>query len=57
MCKFEAHTLCAIEANNNCKRMAQALTEKDYIEDEDGKAMPHQWLEGNFPVSAKWTLS
>uniref|UniRef100_A0A7N4PYW1 Diacylglycerol kinase n=1 Tax=Sarcophilus harrisii TaxID=9305 RepID=A0A7N4PYW1_SARHA len=27
---------------------------KDIREDEDGISMPHQWLEGNLPVAARW---
>uniref|UniRef100_A0A2K6GP46 Diacylglycerol kinase n=1 Tax=Propithecus coquereli TaxID=379532 RepID=A0A2K6GP46_PROCO len=53
MCKFKAHKRCAVRATNNCKWTTLASIGKDIIEDEDGVAMPHQWLEGNLPVSAK----
>nr|DBA33019.1 TPA: hypothetical protein GDO54_000756 [Pyxicephalus adspersus] len=51
--KFKAHKRCAVRATNNCKWTTLASIGKDIIEDEDGIAMPHQWLEGNLPVSAK----
>ncbi|XP_070293628.1 diacylglycerol kinase eta [Salvelinus sp. IW2-2015] len=53
VCKFKAHKRCAVRATNNCKWTTLASIGKDIIEDEDGIAMPHQWLEGNLPVSAK----
>ncbi|KAL0615098.1 Diacylglycerol kinase eta, partial [Plecturocebus cupreus] len=53
VCKFKAHKRCAVRATNNCKWTTLASIGKDIIEDEDGLAMPHQWLEGNLPVSAK----
>ncbi|XP_018105420.1 diacylglycerol kinase eta isoform X1 [Xenopus laevis] len=53
VCKFKAHKRCAVRATNNCKWTTLASVGKDIIEDEDGIAMPHQWLEGNLPVSAK----
>ncbi|XP_066202444.1 diacylglycerol kinase delta isoform X5 [Saccopteryx leptura] len=56
VCKFKAHKRCAVRATNNCKWTTLASVGKDIIEDEDGIAMPHQWLEGNLPVSAKCTV-
>ncbi|XP_061647733.1 diacylglycerol kinase eta isoform X6 [Phyllopteryx taeniolatus] len=53
VCKFKAHKRCAVRATNNCKWTTLASIGMDIIEDEDGIAMPHQWLEGNLPVSAK----
>ncbi|XP_049557165.1 diacylglycerol kinase eta isoform X1 [Orcinus orca] len=53
VCKFKAHKRCAVRATNNCKWTTLASIGKDIIENEDGLAMPHQWLEGNLPVSAK----
>uniref|UniRef100_A0A8C6YB01 Diacylglycerol kinase n=1 Tax=Naja naja TaxID=35670 RepID=A0A8C6YB01_NAJNA len=53
MCKFKAHKRCAVRAINNCKWTTLTSIGRDIIEDEDGVAMPHQWLEGNLPVSAK----
>uniref|UniRef100_A0A8C0HF59 diacylglycerol kinase (ATP) n=1 Tax=Buteo japonicus TaxID=224669 RepID=A0A8C0HF59_9AVES len=38
---------------NNCKWTTLASIGTEIIEDEDGVAMPHQWLEGNLPVSAR----
>ncbi|KAG8448081.1 hypothetical protein GDO86_015247 [Hymenochirus boettgeri] len=53
VCKFKAHKRCAVRATNNCKWTTLASVANDIIEDEDGVTMPHQWLEGNLPVSAK----
>ncbi|XP_061485893.1 LOW QUALITY PROTEIN: diacylglycerol kinase eta [Rhineura floridana] len=53
VCKFKAHKRCAVRAINNCKWTTLTSIGKDIIEDEDGVAMPHQWLEGNLPVSGK----
>uniref|UniRef100_A0ABM5EWG3 Diacylglycerol kinase n=1 Tax=Pogona vitticeps TaxID=103695 RepID=A0ABM5EWG3_9SAUR len=53
VCKFKAHKRCAVRATNNCKWTTLASIGNDIIEDEDGVAMPHQWLEGNLPVSAR----
>nr|KAG5696384.1 hypothetical protein BaRGS_030484 [Batillaria attramentaria] len=53
LCKFKAHKRCAVRAPTNCKWTALASIGKDIIEDEDGISMPHQWMEGNLPVSAK----
>ncbi|XP_055022557.1 diacylglycerol kinase delta-like isoform X1 [Boleophthalmus pectinirostris] len=56
VCKFKAHKRCAVRATNNCKWTTLASVGKDIIEDEDGVWMPHQWLEGNLPVSAKCSV-
>ncbi|XP_012580629.1 PREDICTED: diacylglycerol kinase delta [Condylura cristata] len=56
VCKFKAHKRCAVRASNDCKWTTLASIGKDIIEDEDGISMPHQWLEGNLPVSAKCTV-
>lgn len=53
VCKFKAHKRCAVRSTNNCKWTTLASIGNDIIEDEDGVTMPHQWLEGNLPVSAK----
>ncbi|XP_069067981.1 diacylglycerol kinase kappa isoform X8 [Pleurodeles waltl] len=53
VCKFKAHKRCAVRATNNCKWTTLASVGNDIIEDEDGVTMPHQWLEGNLPVSAR----
>uniref|UniRef100_A0A8C9J232 Diacylglycerol kinase n=1 Tax=Panthera tigris altaica TaxID=74533 RepID=A0A8C9J232_PANTA len=55
VCKFKAHKRCAVRATNNCKWTTLASIGKDILEDEDGIAMPHQWLGGE-PVSAKCTV-
>ncbi|KAG7262707.1 hypothetical protein CRUP_006137 [Coryphaenoides rupestris] len=56
MCKFKAHKRCAVRATNNCKWTTLASVGRDILEDQDGIAMPHQWLEGNLPVSAKCSV-
>uniref|UniRef100_A0A8C1PKQ6 Diacylglycerol kinase n=1 Tax=Cyprinus carpio TaxID=7962 RepID=A0A8C1PKQ6_CYPCA len=56
VCKFKAHKRCAVRATNNCKWTTLASIGKDILEDEEGISMPHQWLEGNLPVSAKCTV-
>ncbi|XP_058479621.1 diacylglycerol kinase eta isoform X3 [Solea solea] len=53
VCKFKAHKRCAVRSTNNCKWTTLASIGNDIIEDEDGVSMPHQWLEGNLPVSAR----
>ncbi|NWT01737.1 DGKD kinase, partial [Mionectes macconnelli] len=53
VCKFKAHKRCAVRATNNCKWTTLASIGTEIIEDEDGVSMPHQWLEGNLPVSAR----
>ncbi|XP_062576598.1 diacylglycerol kinase delta-like [Saccostrea cucullata] len=54
VCKFKAHKRCAVKAQSNCKWTTLAAIGRDILEDEDGLiSMPHQWLEGNLPVSAK----
>nr|XP_029507381.1 diacylglycerol kinase delta-like [Oncorhynchus nerka] len=53
VCKFKAHKRCAVRSTNTCKWTTLASIGNDIMEDEDGVSMPHQWLEGNLPVSAK----
>ncbi|KAI4464648.1 diacylglycerol kinase [Holotrichia oblita] len=54
VCKCKVHKRCAAKAINNCKWTTLASVGKDIIEDADGIiTMPHQWMEGNLPVSAK----
>ncbi|CAL1533005.1 unnamed protein product [Lymnaea stagnalis] len=56
VCKFKAHKRCAVRAPTNCKWTALASIGKEILEDEDGISMPHQWMEGNLPVSAKCSV-
>ncbi|XP_061566374.1 diacylglycerol kinase delta isoform X1 [Cololabis saira] len=56
VCKFKAHKRCAVRSTNTCKWTTLASIGNDIIEDEDGVSMPHQWLEGNLPVSAKCVM-
>ncbi|XP_065091396.1 diacylglycerol kinase eta [Ochlerotatus camptorhynchus] len=54
VCKCKVHKRCAAKAISNCKWTTLASVGKDIIEDIDGNiVMPHQWMEGNLPVSAK----
>ncbi|KAG1674774.1 Diacylglycerol kinase eta [Nymphon striatum] len=54
VCKFKAHKKCAIRASSDCKWTTLTSIRQDVVEDADGfVVMPHQWLEGNLPVSAK----
>ncbi|XP_015118316.1 diacylglycerol kinase eta [Diachasma alloeum] len=54
VCKYKVHKRCSPKAINNCKWTTLASIGKDIIEDHDGNIqMPHQWLEGNLPVSSK----
>uniref|UniRef100_UPI00358F5A21 diacylglycerol kinase delta isoform X2 n=3 Tax=Myxine glutinosa TaxID=7769 RepID=UPI00358F5A21 len=56
VCKFKVHKRCAARASNNCKWTTLASVGGDVVEDEDGVWMPHQWLEGNLPVSARCSV-
>ncbi|CAH1781221.1 unnamed protein product [Owenia fusiformis] len=56
VCKFKAHKRCAIRAGNFCKWTTLASVGVDIIEEEGTLSMPHQWLEGNLPVSAKCSV-
>uniref|UniRef100_A0A182RH22 Diacylglycerol kinase n=1 Tax=Anopheles funestus TaxID=62324 RepID=A0A182RH22_ANOFN len=54
VCKCKVHKRCAAKAISNCKWTTLASVGKDIIEDTDGNiVMPHQWMEGNLPVSSK----
>ncbi|KAH3810599.1 hypothetical protein DPMN_138992, partial [Dreissena polymorpha] len=53
VCKFKAHKRCAVKAAANCKWTTLAAIGSEIIEEEDGIAMPHQWLEGNLNVSSR----
>ncbi|KAJ6629751.1 Diacylglycerol kinase eta, partial [Pseudolycoriella hygida] len=53
VCKCKVHKRCAAKAIPNCKWTTLASVGKDIIEDDDGNIiMPHQWMEGNLPVSS-----
>ncbi|OQR69194.1 diacylglycerol kinase eta-like [Tropilaelaps mercedesae] len=54
VCKFRAHKRCAAKSPNNCKWTTLASVGLEVLEDEEGlPAMPHQWVEGNLPVSSR----
>ncbi|XP_046804987.1 diacylglycerol kinase eta isoform X7 [Lucilia cuprina] len=53
VCKCKVHKRCAAKAIANCKWTTLATVGKDIIEDREGSiVMPHQWMEGNLPVSS-----
>ncbi|KAF4522400.1 hypothetical protein B566_EDAN012983, partial [Ephemera danica] len=57
VCKAKVHKRCACKTLNNCKWTTLASLGPDIIEDKDGNiTMPHQWMEGNLPVSAKCSV-
>ncbi|XP_011351823.2 diacylglycerol kinase eta isoform X1 [Ooceraea biroi] len=57
VCKYKVHKRCYLKALNNCKWTTLASIGKDIIEDQDGNiTMPHQWMEGNLPVSSKCSV-
>ncbi|XP_012149203.2 diacylglycerol kinase eta [Megachile rotundata] len=57
ICKYKVHKRCSMKAINNCKWTTLASIGKDIIEDQDGNiTMPHQWMEGNLPVSSKCSV-
>ncbi|KAK7582693.1 hypothetical protein V9T40_014138 [Parthenolecanium corni] len=57
VCKCKVHKRCVTKTINNCKWTTLASVGKEIIEDRDGNIlMPHQWMEGNLPVSAKCTV-
>ncbi|XP_066585239.1 diacylglycerol kinase eta isoform X2 [Prorops nasuta] len=57
VCKYKVHKRCSAKAINNCKWTTLASIGKDIIEDQDGNiTMPHQWIEGNLPVSSKCVI-
>ncbi|KAJ7392786.1 hypothetical protein OS493_010445 [Desmophyllum pertusum] len=55
VCRFKVHRRCAVRAKNNCKwTTVQSLRREECDFDEaDPLSVPHQWLEGNLPPSAK----
>lgn len=55
VCRFKVHRRCAVRAKNNCKwTTVQSLKrEQCEFDESDPLSVPHQWLEGNLPPSAK----
>lgn len=55
VCRFKVHRRCAVRAKNNCKwtTVQSIRTENHTFDESDPLCMPHQWLEGNLPPSAK----
>ncbi|XP_050541600.1 diacylglycerol kinase eta-like isoform X2 [Daktulosphaira vitifoliae] len=57
ICKCKVHKRCVNKAISNCKWTTLASIGKDIIEDKHGNIlMPHQWMEGNLPVSSKCSV-
>ncbi|KAK6644849.1 hypothetical protein RUM43_001122 [Polyplax serrata] len=57
ICKCKVHKRCAVKALPNCKWTTLASIGQEIIEDQFGNViMPHQWMEGNLPVSSKCSV-
>lgn len=57
MCKLKSHKHCAIKVTLPCKWATLEQVGEHTVADEGGfPLMPHQWLEGNLPVSAKCSV-
>ncbi|XP_040857497.1 diacylglycerol kinase kappa [Ochotona curzoniae] len=52
VCKVKSHRLCALRANKDCKWNTLSVTD-DLLLPADEVTMPHQWVEGNMPVSSE----
>ncbi|XP_067037295.1 diacylglycerol kinase delta-like isoform X1 [Acropora muricata] len=58
VCRFKVHRRCAVRAKNNCKWTTVQSVRKDHcnFDESDPLSIPHQWLEGNLPPSAKCSV-
>ncbi|XP_053436698.1 diacylglycerol kinase kappa [Nycticebus coucang] len=52
VCKVKSHRLCALRASKDCKWNTLSITD-DLLLPADEVTMPHQWVEGNMPVSSR----
>ncbi|XP_045394422.1 diacylglycerol kinase kappa isoform X2 [Lemur catta] len=52
VCKVKSHRLCALRASKDCKWNTLSITD-DLLLPADEVTMPHQWVEGNMPVSSQ----
>ncbi|XP_024096174.2 diacylglycerol kinase kappa isoform X1 [Pongo abelii] len=52
VCKVKSHRLCALRASKDCKWNTLSVTD-DLLLPADEVNMPHQWVEGNMPVSSQ----
>uniref|UniRef100_A0A8C9IAL2 Diacylglycerol kinase n=1 Tax=Piliocolobus tephrosceles TaxID=591936 RepID=A0A8C9IAL2_9PRIM len=52
VCKVKSHRLCALRASKDCKWNTLSITD-DLLLPADEVNMPHQWVEGNMPVSSQ----
>uniref|UniRef100_G1TT33 Diacylglycerol kinase n=1 Tax=Oryctolagus cuniculus TaxID=9986 RepID=G1TT33_RABIT len=52
VCKVTSHRLCALRASKDCKWNTLSVTD-DLLLPVDEVTMPHQWVEGNMPLSSE----
>ncbi|XP_073918283.1 diacylglycerol kinase kappa [Castor canadensis] len=52
VCKVKSHRLCALRANKDCKWNTLSITDDLLLPADEIQTMPHQWVEGNMPVSS-----
>ncbi|XP_062040281.1 diacylglycerol kinase kappa [Lepus europaeus] len=52
VCKVKSHRLCALRASKDCKWNTLSITD-DLLLPADEVSMPHQWVEGNMPLSSE----
>ncbi|KAM5221431.1 diacylglycerol kinase kappa [Ctenodactylus gundi] len=53
VCKVKSHRLCALRASKDCKWNTLSITDDLFLPADEIKTMPHQWVEGNMPVSSQ----
>ncbi|KFO22636.1 Diacylglycerol kinase kappa, partial [Fukomys damarensis] len=53
VCKVQSHMLCALRANKDCKWNTLSVTDDLLLPADEIQTMPHQWVEGNMPISSQ----
>ncbi|EHB14356.1 Diacylglycerol kinase kappa [Heterocephalus glaber] len=53
VCKVRSHKLCALRASKDCKWNTLSITDDLFLPADEIQTMPHQWVEGNMPVSSQ----
>ncbi|XP_048191355.1 diacylglycerol kinase kappa [Perognathus longimembris pacificus] len=53
VCKVKSHRLCALRANKDCKWNTLSITDDLLLPADEIQTMPHQWVEGNMPISSQ----
>ncbi|XP_015361923.1 diacylglycerol kinase kappa [Marmota marmota marmota] len=53
VCKVKSHKLCALRASKDCKWNTLSITDDLLLPADEIQIMPHQWVEGNIPVSSQ----